>query len=133
MVEFRFMVNEAVRIGLEENITQRQIKYKTEWNGNSVYFVNPCGTSSKCAVCEAKMILEEHRMIRCPRCRLYIDRDVNAARNILARGLLKHLQDVRLKPDAVQHEAMKQSKDAEQIAPSLIVTVGKYVQTCYLL
>jgi hypothetical protein len=39
--------------------------------------------------------------------------DVNAAKNILARGT----EDV---PDATQSEAMKQSKDAEQIVLSQV-------------
>lgn len=114
-------------------IAQQQIKYKSEWNENLVYFVNPRGTSSKCAACEAK-ILEEHRMIRCPQCGLCIDRDVNAARNILARGLQKHPQGARLEPDAVQGEAMKQSKDVKQIAPSQIATkkLSKIAPTAYL-
>lgn len=112
---FRFKMNSWPRYKL-----QQQIEYKSNWNGNSVYFVNPQGTSSRCAACEAK-ILEEHRMIRCPQCGLHIDRDVNAARNILARGLVKHPQDARFEPDAPQVEAMNQLKDGKQIVASLIM------------
>jgi len=38
-------------------------------------------------------------MIRCPQCDLHIDRDVNAARNILARGM-------QFMPDGGTGEAM---------------------------
>jgi len=105
---FRFKLNSWSRYKL-----QQQIVYKSKWNGIDTIFVNPRGTSSKCSICDAK-IIEENRMIRCPKCGLHIDRDVNASRNILARGM-------RFVPDAVQGEAMKQFKDAEQIAPSLVV------------
>lgn len=93
---------------------QRQIEYKAKWAGLPVQHVKAAGTSSKCAECGIKLIPEEHRMMWCPNCRKIIDRDVNAARNILARGLW-------LRPDALQGEVMRQSKDAEQIAVSQVV------------
>ncbi|MGI0062021.1 MAG: RNA-guided endonuclease InsQ/TnpB family protein [Nitrosotalea sp.] len=108
---FRFRLNSWARFKL-----QKMNHYKSQWyNGFPVIYVNPRGTSSKCSICEAK-VLEENRMVTCPRCGLHIDRDVNAARNILARGM-------QFVPDAVQGEAMKQFKDVEQIAPSLEVGV----------
>ncbi len=69
------------------------------------------------------MMPEEHRVMRCPTCRITTDRDKNASRNILARGLamLEQKEPARFEPDAVQDEAMKQFKDVEQIAPSLLV------------
>ncbi len=91
------------------------IDYKSQWhNGFPVIYVNPKGTSSKCSICEGGPVLEENRNVSCPGCGLHIDRDVNAAKNILARGM-------QFVPDAVQGEAMKQFKDGEQIAPSLLV------------
>lgn len=116
---FRFRLNSWSRFKL-----QRMIDYKSQWyNGLPVIFVRPNGTSSKCAACGCIMIPEEHRMMRCPTCHDTVDRDVNASRNILARGLamLEQTEPARFEPDAVQGEAMKQSKDAEQIAPSLLV------------
>ncbi|MDE1829483.1 MAG: transposase [Thaumarchaeota archaeon] len=106
---YRFRLNSWSRFKLQKMIDCKSNLH----NGFSVNYVNPKGTSSKCSICEEK-ILEENRMIRCPNCGLHIDRDVNAARNILARGM-------RFVPDAVQGEAMKQSKDVEQIVPSLLV------------
>ncbi len=107
--KFRFRLNSWSRFKL-----QKMIDYKSQWyNGFPVIYVNPKGTSSKCSICEDK-VLEENRNVSCPRCGLHIDRDVNAAKNILARGM-------QFVPDAVQVEAMKQFKDVEQIAPSLLV------------
>ena len=90
---------------------QRQIEYKAKWAGLPVRYVRAAGTSSRCAVCGVKVIPEEHRKMWCPKCHSLTDRDINAARNILARG-------IRFVPDGSQVEAMKQSKDAEQIVVS---------------
>jgi putative transposase len=82
---------------------QRQIEYKARWEGLPVIFVNPGGTSSRCAVCGCRVatIPEQRRMLRCRHCGFTVDRDVNAARNILARG-------VRFAPIALPIEAMVQ-------------------------
>lgn len=92
---FRFRLNSWTRFKL-----QKMIDYKSQWqNGFPVIYVNPKGTSSKCSICEGS-VLEENRNVSCTRCGVYIDRDVNAARNVLARGM-------QFVPDAVQGEAMK--------------------------
>ncbi|MEX0763909.1 MAG: transposase [Nitrosopumilaceae archaeon] len=94
---------------------QRQIEYKSLFNGIPVIYVNPRGTSSKCSRCEAK-ILEENRMIRCPQCDLHVDRDVNAARNILARGM-------QFVPDGGISEAMVTVQRCPVDVPQLEVAV----------
>lgn len=66
---------------------QRQIEYKAKWEGIQVIYVNPQGSSSKCSVCGYKLKPEENRMLRCTSCGFTVDRDVNGARNILARGM----------------------------------------------
>jgi len=83
---------------------QRQIDYKARWEGIPVTYVNPYGTSLKCSTCGSRMarIPEENRTLKCPRCRVTVDRDVNAARNILAAG------GVRFAPIALPVEAMVQ-------------------------
>lgn len=78
---------------------QRQIEYKARWLGLSVIYVNPAGTSSKCAICGEKTITEEHRILFCPCCKVVVDRDVNAAKNILARS-------TRVVPVGTTSEAM---------------------------
>jgi IS605 OrfB family transposase len=80
---------------------QRQIEYKARWNGIPVIYVNPYGTSAKCSTCGHRMKPEENRTLKCSSCRCTVDRDVNAARNILARG-------VRFAPIALPTEAMVQ-------------------------
>ncbi|AFU58379.1 putative transposase, IS605 OrfB family [Candidatus Nitrososphaera gargensis Ga9.2] len=65
--------------------------YKVERRGGQVILVNPSGTSQKCSRCgvdkeEKKLGLDE-RIFECHSCGLVVDRDVNAAKNILKRGL----------------------------------------------
>jgi putative transposase len=66
---------------------QRQIQYKAQWEGIPVIYVKPYGTSVKCSICGSRMKPEENRQLKCPSCEFHVDRDVNAARNILARAL----------------------------------------------
>ncbi|MGA2785631.1 MAG: transposase [Candidatus Bathyarchaeia archaeon] len=66
---------------------QRQIEYKAHWEGIPVIYVNPNGTSVKCSICGLRMKPEENRTLKCRSCGFIVDRDVNAARNILARAL----------------------------------------------
>jgi putative transposase len=66
---------------------QRQIEYKAHWEGIPVTYVNPNGTSVKCSICGSRMKPEENRTLKCCSCGFTVDRDVNAARNILARAL----------------------------------------------
>ena len=67
---------------------RRLTAYKAERRGGRVILVNPSGTSQKCSGCGA-MVLKQlsERVHDCPRCGLVMDRDVNAARNILQAGL----------------------------------------------
>jgi putative transposase len=91
---------------------QRQIQYKAEWNGLPVIYVRPYGTSAKCSMCGHRMLPEENRKLHCPNCGLSVDRDVNAAKNILARGL-------RFRPVGSASEAMVQ----EPARPEAILKV----------
>jgi putative transposase len=100
---------------------QRQIQYKADWNGIPVIYVRSHGTSTKCSICRHHALPEENRQLHCPNCLLTIDRDVNAAMNILARGL-------RFKPVGSASEAMVQEPprrvilkvDADQSTSKLI-------------
>jgi putative transposase len=66
---------------------RRLTAYKAEKRGGRVILVNPYGTSQKCSGC-GEMVPKElsEREHSCLRCGLDIDRDVNAARNILKLG-----------------------------------------------
>ena len=62
--------------------------YKAEWRGGRVVLVDPRGTSQKCSRCgEVVPKSLSERMHQCLKCGLTLDRDINAARNILRAGL----------------------------------------------
>ncbi len=61
--------------------------YKEEESGGRVVLVNPYGTSQRCSGCgEAVAKSLSVRVHECPHCGLVLDRDLNAARNILWIG-----------------------------------------------
>jgi putative transposase len=64
------------------------LAYKAAYAGRRVVQVNPAYTSQECSCCghRQKMPLSE-RAYHCPTCGLEIDRDINAALNILRLGL----------------------------------------------
>ena len=67
---------------------QTQLRYKAESAGGRVIEVPPHMTSQVCSGCGTvvrKSLCE--RQHECPSCGLVVDRDVNAARNILMRDL----------------------------------------------
>jgi len=65
----------------------RMLAYKEEESGGRVIFVNPWGTTQRCSRCGnmVEKALSE-RIHACPYCGLVMDRDLNAALNILERG-----------------------------------------------
>ena len=91
---------------------QRQIEYKARWEGIKVVCVDPRGTSSSCAVCGRATTECIGRRVWCAQCRTLVDRDLNGAENILARGM-------RFVPIALPGEGMKQSKHADSMAAEL--------------
>lgn len=70
------------------NQTIQYTTYKAEEAGRVCLKVNPAYTSQDCSGCgdRVKKSLSQ-RVHTCPKCGLEIDRDLNAAFNILARGL----------------------------------------------
>jgi len=69
---------------------RRQLSYKQEWNGGSVILINPVNTSRTCSRC--RHVAPENRQTQaifaCVKCRHLENADVNAAKNILAAGLV---------------------------------------------
>lgn len=62
--------------------------YKAEEAGRSVVLVNPAYTSQICSRCGSRKKLKlTERTYSCEKCNLEIDRDENAAINILRLGL----------------------------------------------
>lgn len=63
-------------------------RYKAEDAGRTYIEIDPRGTSQRCSRCGA--VVKKSLSVRvhqCPECRLKIDRDLNAAYNILRLGL----------------------------------------------
>jgi putative transposase len=81
--------------GIRRNIHQAawaqlraQIVYKAEEAGRTVAVVDPRGTSQECSACGQRVPKRlSQRIHSCPHCGLEIDRDHNAAINILQRVL----------------------------------------------
>ena len=64
------------------------LEYKAEEAGIQVIAVNPSNTTQACSGCGALVPKElSIRVHTCPNCGLVLDRDVNAARNILTVAL----------------------------------------------
>ncbi|MCY7374776.1 MAG: transposase, partial [Pyrinomonadaceae bacterium] len=62
--------------------------YKAESAGRKTIQVNPNYTSQDCSNCGARQKLTlDIRLYDCPNCHIKIDRDLNAAKNILTAGL----------------------------------------------
>ncbi|WP_129116322.1 RNA-guided endonuclease InsQ/TnpB family protein [Halegenticoccus tardaugens] len=66
----------------------RMLEYKCEREGTHFVAVDPRGTTKECSKCgvstDKPLWVREHS---CPSCGFEVDRDLNAAYNILARGL----------------------------------------------
>ena len=68
------------------NQLQSFTSYKAEEAGKNVAFVNPGGTSQFCSRCGERMCMAlANRTFRCTSCGNVMDRDHNAAVNILMR------------------------------------------------
>lgn len=64
------------------------LRYKAEWAGTHYIEVNPAYTSQTCNRCHNRHKLKlSDRVYHCPVCSLSLDRDVNAAINILGLGM----------------------------------------------
>ncbi len=66
------------------------LRYKAEYAGKEVVEVNPKNTSQICSGCGAMVPKTlDIRIHSCPHCGLVLDRDLNAARNILRVGMTR--------------------------------------------
>lgn len=87
MVRNRHLAMAVEDAGMAEFL--RELEYKCAWYGRTLVHVSPWYPSSQlCSACghRQRMPLSE-RTYRCPECGHVEDRDVNAARNILAEGM----------------------------------------------
>ncbi|MDA4130771.1 MAG: transposase [Thaumarchaeota archaeon] len=87
---------------------------KAEGRRGRVVLVNPGGTSQKCSGCgwisPTKLKLND-RMFHCSNCSLTLNRDINAARNILKAGLEQSL--VEAEPLLIRRISKFQSRKQE--------------------
>jgi len=89
------------------------LTYMAELSEGVTAFVNPRGTSQTCSGCgETVPKPLSERTHRCPVCGLVLDRDVNAARNILRKGI--GLEQAEFTP--VGEETTTQLSVVEQVA-----------------
>ncbi|MCL5972309.1 MAG: transposase [Firmicutes bacterium] len=68
----------------------QMVQYKAQRNGKKVYIISERYTSKDCSGCGTRQDMPLwKRTYHCPQCGLVMDRDDNAARNILARFLAR--------------------------------------------
>ncbi|AKP68287.1 RNA-guided endonuclease TnpB family protein [Companilactobacillus ginsenosidimutans] len=70
-------------------MVRQMLEYKCEWYGKELIIVDPFKTSQFCAECgydDGKHELKV-RQWTCPNCKINNDRDINASKNILLKGL----------------------------------------------
>ncbi|MBI5378446.1 MAG: IS200/IS605 family element transposase accessory protein TnpB, partial [Thaumarchaeota archaeon] len=87
---------------------QRQVQYKSAWEGIPVRFVSPVRTSILCPICgnRTRKDAEQHRQVWCSSCKKMMDRDVVAAMNISYKGLQRFCN-----PSGLSEKAMKGNLD----------------------
>ena len=78
----------------------RQLAYKTKWKGKIMYKIDTYYPSSQiCSKCGYKNEITKNLKIReyeCPNCKSYLDRDYNAAINIMFEGIKKYMKEVTI-------------------------------------
>lgn len=81
------------------------LAYKAAWAGRQYVAVNPAYTSQDCHACGHRQLMPlVERVYHCPCCGGTWGRDLNAALNILARGLASIGSQSVIAPDASQGE-----------------------------
>jgi len=91
----------------------RQLEYKAEWYGRSLVKINKWYPSSKhCFDCGHVLdsLTLDVRQWTCPECGVQHDRDLNAARNVLAAGLAVPACGEAVRPGAVKAKPGKSQR-----------------------
>jgi len=74
---------------------QRLIEYKAKWHGIPVIYVNPRNSSRVCPARGGRLIPQEGRLMKCPKCGLVEDRDFIATVNLRMWGVWGSPERVR--------------------------------------
>ena len=102
----------------------RLLEYKADLHGTHVVQVDPAGTTKECASCgvatDKPLWVREHS---CPACGHIQDRDLNAAKNILTRGL-KQVGAGRSESTPMQTALPASSPQREAVDAKRVVEVG---------
>lgn len=105
---------------------RRQLEYKCAWYGRTLITVDRFYPSTRlCSGCghlKAAVPLSE-RTYRCERCALVLDRDVNAARNILAAGLAADACGAGVRPQRKRPGGRPAAK--QEAPPATVGTPGR--------
>jgi len=100
------------------------LEYKGELHGTHVETVEPRGTTKECSVCgvetDKPIWVREHS---CPACGHEEDRDLNASKNILNRGL-RHLGAGRSESTPVQTALPTLTPQREVVSAKRVVEAG---------
>lgn len=95
-----------------------KLQYKAEWSGKDIvkidHFFPSSKTCNNCGYINQNLTLKDRSWI-CPKCGKILDRDINAAKNILLRGLTiilssatddyRHGAEIRLKSDELKNSS----------------------------
>ena len=96
MIKNHHLAKSITDVSLSEII--RQLEYKAKWKGKKLYKIDTYYPSSQiCNHCGYKNPLLKNLSIReynCPKCNYKLDRDINAAINIMFEGLKKYMNEV---------------------------------------
>jgi len=102
---------------------KRMLEYKAAWKCVTVIQLTKSetyGSSSICSTCGEKLYnpekgdVEHARMLWCQRCRVWIDRDVNAALKLSARGRSRFARSL---PQSETEEESRSQDDSASFAP----------------
>ncbi len=90
---------------------QRQVQYKSAWEGIPVRFVDPKRTSQLCPVCGDRIQEDrfQHRKLWCTNCGKSMDRDIVASMDIAHKGWSRFCH-----PGGLADEVMKRNVDTFQ-------------------
>ena len=70
---------------------KQRLEYKAKLKNKKVFLVNEAYTTQTCSFCGNKYKPGVSRIYKCSNCKRNIGRDVNAAKNILMKGIILNL------------------------------------------